>query len=125
MKINEKLKRLVEGKNKAEISRRAGLAPTALNDYAVKGCQPRYDIASRLAKSLRVPLDWLADDQAGWPPPARLDCELKAVLSRGTPEETRTALVALLELATPAERRQIGAIMMTMLAGRWMGVGNK
>ncbi|MEI8195189.1 MAG: helix-turn-helix transcriptional regulator [Phycisphaerae bacterium] len=69
MKITEKLLRLTEGQRKADIARAAKLKPTQLNDYTVKGSLPRYDIALRIARALKVPVEWLIDDEADWPPP--------------------------------------------------------
>lgn len=68
MDINEKLRRLTEGKNKAAIARSANLKPTQLNDYTNKGFKPRYDIAFRLARALSVAPEWLFNDETEWPP---------------------------------------------------------
>lgn len=69
MTVNEKLSRLGTKLNKAEISRRAGLAPTAYSAYALsKGTIPRADIALRLARSIGVSVEWLIDDRQEWPP---------------------------------------------------------
>ncbi|MGE5610755.1 MAG: helix-turn-helix domain-containing protein [Bacillota bacterium] len=69
MTIIEKLRRLTEGKRKADISRQAGLKPTALSDYINKGYLPRYDIALKIARALAVPVEWFIDDAEDWPPP--------------------------------------------------------
>ncbi len=69
MKFLEKLQRLTEGKSKALIARSASLSPTAINDYLHKGYLPRADKALALSRALKVPLEWLVDDAAGWPAP--------------------------------------------------------
>lgn len=68
--FTEKLTRLTEGKNKAEIARRAGLKATTISDYVAKGYTPRADIALKMAKALNVDAAWLIDDERNeWPPP--------------------------------------------------------
>lgn len=69
MTFHEKLCRLGETMNKAAISRRAGLPPTAFSSYLAKPeTVPRGDIALRFARALNVDLYWLLDDSRGWPP---------------------------------------------------------
>ena len=70
MQFVEKLKALVADKNKSDLARRAGLSATAISDYLLKGYIPRADKALALARALKVPLDWLLDDQQDWPAPA-------------------------------------------------------
>ena len=69
MKFADKLSQLTADDNKARLSRAAGLPPNAINDYINKGHRPGIDNALALAKVLRVPLEWLVDDAAEWPPP--------------------------------------------------------
>jgi hypothetical protein len=69
MKFAEKLSRLTADENKAKISRLAELPSNAINDYINKGYTPRVDNALALARALKVPLEWLVDDSAEWPPP--------------------------------------------------------
>jgi len=65
----EKLRKLTHGKNRAEIARLSGLKPTVLNNYVYRGSEPMGGIALKLARVLKVPVDWLLDDEQGWPPP--------------------------------------------------------
>ncbi len=47
-----------------------GLPDSTINNYLAKNDSlPRIDIAAKIAKAIRVPLEWLADDAAEWPPP--------------------------------------------------------
>jgi transcriptional regulator with XRE-family HTH domain len=68
MTFTEKLSRLVADRNRAAVARNAGLPPNAVSDYVNKGYTPRADTAFRLARALNVSVDWLLDDQQGWPP---------------------------------------------------------
>jgi transcriptional regulator with XRE-family HTH domain len=67
----EKLEHAVRlrGASKQEVSAAAGLAETAISNYISKRQMPRADAAYKIAKELRVQLEWLLDDSAGWPPP--------------------------------------------------------
>jgi len=69
VRITEKLRRLTEDKNKAEVARKAGLKATMISDYISKEYVPRADIALKMARALQVPLEWLVDDAQDWPPP--------------------------------------------------------
>jgi len=72
MKFHEKLRKRVEdlGLNKSKAAREAGLPESTISNYLVKEeSLPRIDIAAKIAKAIRVPLEWLADDAADWPPP--------------------------------------------------------
>lgn len=71
MEWREKLRRLLKDKNAAELSRTVGLNPSAIGAAASKGNLPKADKAVRIARALRVPTDWLFNDEAGWPPPER------------------------------------------------------
>lgn len=78
VKFHEKLRRRVEelGLNKAKAAREVGLPESTISNYiADDRSLPRIDIAVKIAKAIRVPLQWLADDDAEWPPP---DGNLKA-----------------------------------------------
>lgn len=67
--ITQKLEKLTEGKNKADLARKVGLKPTTVSDYISKAYLPRVDIALKMARALGVPLEWLADDEADFPAP--------------------------------------------------------
>lgn len=74
MTFAEKLKRLTEDRIKSVICRRAGLPPTAINDYISKSStKPSAIYAMRLARALDVDLEWLIDDAQEWPPVRRKD----------------------------------------------------
>ncbi|MGE5607686.1 MAG: helix-turn-helix domain-containing protein [Bacillota bacterium] len=73
MNFTEKLRRLTEDRNKAELARKAGLKPTTISDYVSKEYVPRADIALKMARVLEVPVDWLIDDSRDWPPPKAND----------------------------------------------------
>lgn len=70
MTFGEKLGKLTEGRNRAELSRKAGLPPNAISDYINKAYLPRVDTARAIANVTGVSLDYLADDEQDWPPPA-------------------------------------------------------
>lgn len=72
MTFQEKLRRRVDelGLNMARAARLVGLPSTAISAYlAKKDSIPRADIALKIARALDVPLEWLVDDSAEWPPP--------------------------------------------------------
>jgi transcriptional regulator with XRE-family HTH domain len=71
VEFQRKIRKLTEGLNRAEIARRAGVKPTVLNNYINRGSEPMAKAAWRLAVALDVPADWLLDDEADFPPPAR------------------------------------------------------
>jgi transcriptional regulator with XRE-family HTH domain len=69
MTFHQKLEQLSSDRNKAEISRRAGLSISGLSNYLAQPKRiPRADIAFRLACALNVELEWLLDSKQGWPP---------------------------------------------------------
>lgn len=70
MHWREKLRMLLRSANAAELSRRAGLNPSAISGAASKGNMPKADKAIKIAKSLNVSVEWLFDDDAPWPPSA-------------------------------------------------------
>jgi transcriptional regulator with XRE-family HTH domain len=68
MNLHEKLERLTEDRNKAAVSRRAGLPMNAMSDYLNKGHRPSVGKVFRIARALFVSVEWLLDDSRGWPP---------------------------------------------------------
>ncbi|MEM9414981.1 MAG: helix-turn-helix transcriptional regulator [Planctomycetota bacterium] len=68
MTINEKLRRLFDTRNMAAVARIAGVGRTAVNKYCNASVTPRSDVALRLARALDVSVEWLIDDEQGWPP---------------------------------------------------------
>ena len=72
MTFHEKLRIRVEaiGLNKARAAREVGLPESTISSYLSKDKSlPRIDIAFKIARAVGVPLEWLADDNANWPPP--------------------------------------------------------
>lgn len=88
MKWQEKIRRLLRGKNASELARSVGLHVSAIGDAAKKGQMPKADKAVRIARALGIPCDWLFDDSLDWPPPAKAaaallsDMELVEELAR-------------------------------------------
>jgi len=79
MKLYDKLKRLMEGRVQSPVAETAGIGTGTLSKYLKGAVTPGADIALRLARALEVPLEWLVDDEKGWPPPKNLtnlrDCK--------------------------------------------------
>lgn len=95
VQFTEKLARLTDDLNKSQVARDAGLSPTAISDYLQKGYIPRIDNALALARALKVPLDWLADNDQDWPPPTSPGAPLSTVSDRDLMTEAcRRYLVA-------------------------------
>lgn len=69
MRFTEKLRAITAGLNKSRIAEEAGLSTTAISDYLQKGYTPRGDKALRLARALKVSVEWLLDDEQGLPAP--------------------------------------------------------
>lgn len=69
MNFTEKLGRLTEDRSKAGVAAEAGLPATAISNYLNKKHIPAADTALKIARVLKVPLEWLVDDEQGWPPP--------------------------------------------------------
>jgi transcriptional regulator with XRE-family HTH domain len=66
--LTMKLWRLMEGMSRAGFDRRAGLPLNTIANIINKGAIPRLDTAKKIADSLGVSLDWLANDEQDWPP---------------------------------------------------------
>jgi len=70
MKFRDKLLKLTEGKTRSVIADAAKLKPGILNNFFNRdNSEPMASTALKLSRALEVPLDWLVDDEAGWPPP--------------------------------------------------------
>jgi len=69
MEFTEKLDRLSR-RDRSTISKKAGLPNSAISNYVSRKQIPRADTALKLARALKVPIEWLIDDEQGWPPPA-------------------------------------------------------
>lgn len=55
------------------------MSPSHLNKV-LRGSEPGARKALQLARRLEVPLDWLVDDEADWPPPQDKESELYELL---------------------------------------------
>lgn len=113
MRFHEKLRRRVDelGLNKAKAAREVGLPESTISNYlASDESLPRVDIAAKISKAIRVPLEWLADDAADWPPPQQLqpkpaleDCsphDLKVEIAK----RHRREVIRILDALALAER---------------------
>lgn len=71
MDWTEKVVKLLEeaGWRQSEVERRAGWARGSLGAKMSAGHMPGADKGVRLARALRVPAEWLFDDEQPWPPP--------------------------------------------------------
>lgn len=100
VEFTEKLRALVEasGRSRLSIARDAGLSEAAVSNYINAGHTPRADTALKLARALRVPVEWLIDDAQDWPPPQSPD-ELRRLLGH----HLRSDGIALAELFAIAE----------------------
>ncbi len=57
--------------NKAKAARSVGLPANTISSYLAKPKSiPRADIALKIARAIRVPVEWLLDDDQDWPPPS-------------------------------------------------------
>lgn len=68
MLLSEKLSRFSETLKMGTIAARAGIGRTAMSKYIRHGATPGYDKAVAIARALGVSIDWLLDDEQGWPP---------------------------------------------------------
>ncbi|MEA2707997.1 MAG: hypothetical protein QOF78_598 [Phycisphaerales bacterium] len=68
MTFHEKLRRLMEDRNRSAVARRVGVSVTTFNNYCTRDVQPLAENALRIARALNVSLEWLLDDARGWPP---------------------------------------------------------
>ncbi len=69
MEASEKIKQLIGDRNRAKIARRASIGVTTLDGIVNQERKPRVHTAIKLARELNVPVDWLFNDSADWPPP--------------------------------------------------------
>jgi transcriptional regulator with XRE-family HTH domain len=68
VKFAQKLENLTEGMNKSQLARDAGLKSTAISNYINQpDTIPRADIAVRIARVLKVPVEWLVDESQDFP----------------------------------------------------------
>jgi len=69
MNLKEKLRRVRGNKSYTDIAKLVGCSPENVRKILDQGSEPRFFLGVRLANALDVSTDWLADDNAGWPPP--------------------------------------------------------
>lgn len=79
MEMSDKVKRLRGPRSYNDVAKEAGCSDEHIRRIEA-GTQPGVKIALGLARSLGVPLDWLADDAADWPPPASTDEQIVQVV---------------------------------------------
>jgi transcriptional regulator with XRE-family HTH domain len=69
--LAEKIKRLRDGRPIQVQAKLIGTTEGSLRQIeGGKIRSPRSSLLLSIARHFKVPLDWLADDKAGWPPPA-------------------------------------------------------
>lgn len=68
MTLGKKLERFAETYKMTAIARRAGISHTAMSKYARHGVTPSAPTALKIARVLGVSVEWLIDDEQGWPP---------------------------------------------------------
>ncbi len=70
MTWQQKIRRLLGGKNASALAESVGLPRTSIRNAVNTGQVPRVDKAIKIARALGVPADWLFDDARPWPPPS-------------------------------------------------------
>lgn len=105
MIFRDKLPRLLElrGLSQAELARRTGLRPTLVNKWLREGNRGPTGIQFlAVARALRVPVDYLIDDEADNPPPPIVSDDEVPILElvRSLRIDRGTALAALARAAT-------------------------
>ncbi len=70
VKLAEKLRMARRGRSYVEIAHEVGCTPGNIRKIEAESSQPGFVLGVRLAEALGVPVNWLADDSADWPPPA-------------------------------------------------------
>lgn len=75
MKIFDKIDAALDarGLTQAALERLTGLAENRISKWKDGKGYPDLEQARRIAKTLDVPLEWLADDAQDWPPPRNID----------------------------------------------------
>lgn len=69
MNLGEKIRSVKKNRSYADIARGVGCSAENIRKIIDQGSQPGFSLGIRLAKTLGVPPDWLADDSQDWPPP--------------------------------------------------------
>lgn len=128
MHWREKLRLLLKNRNASELSRNAGLNPSAIGAAVSKGTTPSADKAVRIAEALGVSADWLFDDLAEWPPPppgaASLgDFELVEELARRRQLIIQDMKALASQFAEPEKMRRLEALAEDAWRGGWKAMG--
>ena len=80
MKLSEKVTRLRAHHSYAEVARALKCSSPTIRDIESGRTEnPRSDLAFGLGKYFGVPLEWLLDDEADWPPPAPVDLDSRII----------------------------------------------
>lgn len=67
MQLQEKLQRLKEGRSYSEIAKKIGCSPENVRKIIDQGTEPKFLLGVRLAQVLGADIEWLADEQQGFP----------------------------------------------------------
>lgn len=72
MRFDRKLRHLMVERDIGQeaLAKAAGVSQSSISRWLSGSHLPQIDAASRIAREMGVSLDWLADDEAEWPPPA-------------------------------------------------------
>lgn len=72
MRFDRKLRHLMVERDIGQeaLAKAAGVSQSSISRWLSGSHLPQIDAASRIAREMGVSLDWLADDDAEWPPPA-------------------------------------------------------
>lgn len=97
MKLAEKCQRLRRGQSLRDIATAVSCSPENIRSILSGESEPKLQLGMRLADHLGVPLDWLADDAADWPPPASQDERII--------DTVRAAMATAVDL--PADEREL------------------
>src|SRR4051812_14306289 len=69
MKFADKLRKIIGDRRISAVAEDAQINPGLLNNYLNRGSEPGAMTALKIAKALKVPLEWLIDDAADLPVP--------------------------------------------------------
>ena len=124
MQFHEKVRRQVQALdlNRSKAAREVGLPVSTINNYvSTTASLPRVDIAIKIARALKVPLEWLADDEQDWPPPSQ-----PSVASPMPPLEKFGDVQIIEELAKRRRRAQIDFLdeLKKVISIDWDGVAS-
>ena len=79
VKFSEKVQRARGDRSYADVGRAAGCTGENIRKLEAGISEPGFRLGIALAKTLGVPSDWLADDEADWPPPPPVDLDSRIV----------------------------------------------